>query len=327
MEKGKGKMSDSDTEIQKSLNPKILVVIVGPTAIGKTSLAIELANAYHTEIISADSRQFFKEMNIGTAKPSDEELAAAKHHFINSNSVNTLFSTGDFEVEALKLIEKLFKEHDILIMVGGSGLYIDSVCKGLDKLPEIDLRIREQLNDKFASEGITPIQNQLKEVDPEYFAKVDQSNPQRMIRGLEVFLSTGKKLSSFLTANRKERPFNIIKIGLNTDRKLVYDRINQRVDLMMEEGLLDEVKGLIPYRHLNALNTVGYSELFDYLDGKTDLSSAVAMIKQNTRRFAKRQLTWFRKDESTTWFEPGEFEKIKKYLTTTVIPSSEGSEN
>lgn len=306
---------------------KTLIVIVGPTAIGKTSLAIDLAKAYQTEIISADSRQFFKEMTIGTAKPSKEELEAAKHYFIDSHSIHTLFSTGDFEVEALKLIDELFKTHEVLIMVGGSGLYIDSICKGLDELPEIDLDIREQLNQRLANEGITAIQNQLKEVDPEYFAKVDQSNPQRMIRGLEVFLSTGKKLSSLLTAQKKERPFNIVKIGLNTDRSLVYDRINKRVDLMMEEGLLDEVKSLLPYRHLNALNTVGYSELFDYFDGKTDLASAIAMIKQNTRRFAKRQLTWFRKDENTVWFETGEIVEIKKYLDGIVNPSSEGSKD
>ncbi len=308
------------TILRKILEPvkktiiKTLIVIVGPTAIGKTELAIDLAKFYQTEIISADSRQFFSEMNIGTAKPSKEELATAKHHFINSHSINTLFSTGDFELEALKLMDELFQSHDVLIMVGGSGLYIDSVCKGLDKLPDIDLNIREQLNQQFATEGITPIQKQLQEADPEYFAKVDQSNPQRMIRGLEVFLSTGEKLSSFLTANKKSRPFNILKIGLNADRALVYERINKRVDVMMDAGLLDEVKALMPYRHLNALNTVGYSELFDYLDGKTDLSSAVAMIKQNTRRFAKRQLTWFRRDESTAWFEPGETERIIDFL-------------
>jgi len=301
---------------KKTINT--LIVVVGPTAIGKTSLAIHLANFYQTEIISADSRQFFREMNIGTAKPSAEELAAAKHHFIDSHSVETLFSTGDFELEALKLIAELFKKHSTLIMVGGSGLYIDSVCKGLDKLPEINLNIRQQLNEQFATEGIVSIQNKLKNLDPEYFAKVDPSNPQRMIRGLEVFLSTGQKLSSFLTANKKERPFNIIKIGLNADRALVYEKINQRVDLMMEAGLLDEVKTLVPYRRFNALNTVGYSELFDYLDGKTDLSSAVAMIKQNTRRFAKRQLTWFKRDGSTTWFEPNDVKKIIHFLSQAV---------
>ncbi|MFD0939466.1 tRNA (adenosine(37)-N6)-dimethylallyltransferase MiaA [Pedobacter boryungensis] len=289
---------------------KTLIVVVGPTAIGKTALAIELAKFYHSEIISADSRQFFKEMNIGTAKPSKEELAIAPHHFIDSHSIETLFSTGDFEVQALQLIQELFKKHNILILVGGSGLYIDAICKGLDDLPEIDLTIREKLNKKLADEGIEAIRMQLQELDPEYFAKVDQSNPQRMIRGLEVVLSTGQKLSSFLTANKKERPFNIIKIGLNTDRALLYERINHRVDLMMEAGQLAEVEGLFPYRQYNALNTVGYSELFDYLDGKIELSSAVAMIKQNTRRFAKRQLTWFRRDENTTWFEPHQVQEV-----------------
>lgn len=295
-------------------NQKTLIVVVGPTAIGKTALAIKLAQSYQTEIISADSRQFFKEMHIGTAKPSAVELAAAPHHFIDSHTIKTLFSTGDFEVQALKLMEELFKKHNVLVMVGGSGLYIDAICKGLDDLPEIDLAIREKLNQQLANEGIEVIKTQLQELDPEYYEKVDQANPQRMIRGLEVVLSTGKKLSSFLTSKKKERPFNIIKIGLNTDRALLYERINHRVDLMMEAGLLQEAENLLPYRQYNALNTVGYSELFAYFDGKTDLPSAVAMIKQNTRRFAKRQLTWFRRDEDTAWFEPDQVEEIIAHL-------------
>jgi len=318
MQKVRGEMEDGNTEIQQSYNPKsqdkTLIVVVGPTAIGKTALAISLAQFYKTEIISADSRQFFKEMNIGTAKPSTEELASAPHHFVDSHSIQTLFSTGDFEVEALKLMKALFKKHEVLIMVGGSGLYIDAVCEGLDELPEIDLNIREQLNQKLANEGIEAIKNQLQELDPIYYEKVDQANPQRMIRGLEVVLSTGKKLSSFLTATKKQRPFQIIKIGLNTDRAILYNRINQRVDLMMAAGQLEEVKSLIPYRAYNALNTVGYSELFDYLDGKTELTIAVNMIKQNTRRFAKRQLTWFRRDEDMVWFEPNQLDQILKYL-------------
>jgi len=293
---------------------KTLIVIVGPTAIGKTSLAIELAKHYQTEILSADSRQFFKEMSIGTAKPSAEELAAAPHHFINSHSINQFFSTGDFEVQALALIEELFTKHDVLVMVGGSGLYINAVCNGLDEMPEIDLDIREKLNQQFADEGIETIRKQLAALDPEYFAKVDQSNPQRMIRGLEVVLSTGQKLSSFLTSNKKERPFNIIKIGLNTDREKLYHQINHRVDLMMQEGLLEEVKSLEPYKELNALKTVGYAEIFDYLDGNIDLATAVDKIKQNTRRFAKRQLTWFRKDENTTWFEPNQSEEVLDFV-------------
>ena len=318
MQKVRGEMEDGNTEIQQSYNPKsqdkTLIVVVGPTAIGKTALAISLAQFYKTEIISADSRQFFKEMNIGTAKPSTEELASAPHHFVDSHSIQTLFSTGDFEVEALKLMKALFKKHEVLIMVGGSGLYIDAVCEGLDELPEIDLNIREQLNQKLANEGIEAIKNQLQELDPIYYGKVDRANPQRMIRGLEVVLSTGKKLSSFLTATKKQRPFQIIKIGLNTDRAILYNRINQRVDLMMAAGQLEEVKSLIPYRAYNALNTVGYSELFDYLDGKTELTIAVNMIKQNTRRFAKRQLTWFRRDEDMVWFEPNQLDQILKYL-------------
>ncbi len=293
---------------------KTLIVIVGPTAVGKTALAITLAQHFKTEIISADSRQFFKEMEIGTAKPTIAELAAAPHHFINSHSVKTLFSTGDFEVAVLKLMTELFKNHNILVMVGGSGLYINAVCNGLDVLPEINLEIREKLNTQFALEGIAVIKSNLQKIDPEYYEKVDKFNPQRMIRGLEVFLSTGKKLSSFLTASKKERPFKIIKIGLNTYRNLLYQHINQRVDAMIAQGLLAEVESLLPYRQFNVLQTVGYTELFNYLDGKTDLASAIAMIKQNTRRFAKRQLTWFKKDPETTWFEPNESEEILKYL-------------
>lgn len=293
---------------------KTLVVVVGPTGIGKTALAIEIARAFQTEIISADSRQFFKEMEIGTAKPSTEELAAAPHHFVNSHSIETLFSTGDFEVQAIAVMEQLFKRHDLLVMVGGSGLYIDAVCKGLDDLPEIDLAIREKLNQQLANEGIESIKKQLREHDPEYYQKVDQANPQRMIRGLEVYLSTGIKLSSHLTNSKKTRPFNILKIGLNMERTALYNRINQRVDKMMESGLLEEVKGLQSYRKLNALNTVGYSELFGYLDGESTLKEAVDQIKQNTRRFAKRQLTWFRRDDSTAWFEPGQDDAVINYI-------------
>lgn len=293
---------------------KTLIVVVGPTAIGKTALAIKLAQHFDTEIISADSRQFFKEMEIGTAKPSTEELAAAPHHFINSHSVQTLFSTGDFESQALLLIESLFKTHQILIMVGGSGLYIDALCKGLDALPETDMNIREQLNLQLANEGLEAIKSQLAEHDPEYYAKVDQANPQRMIRGLEFFLSTGTKLSAHLTNSKKIRPFKIVKIGLNMDRAALYERINLRVDQMMSAGLLEEVKSLQAFRNYNALNTVGYSELFAHLDGDLSLAEAVDKIKQNTRRFAKRQLTWFRRDDSTAWFEPNQQDAVINHI-------------
>lgn len=293
---------------------KTLVVIVGPTGIGKTSLAISLASLFSTEIISADSRQFFKEMEIGTAKPSAEELAAAPHHFINSHSISTLFSTGDFEIQALQLINRLFETHGLLIMAGGSGLYIDALCHGLDDLPDTDLDIRKQLNQQLILEGIDSIKEQLSICDPEYYQKVDQANPQRLIRGLEFYLSTGTKLSGYFTNSKKIRPFNVIKIGLNMERSELYNRINKRVDQMMEKGLLDEVRSLLPYRAYNALNTVGYSELFNYLDGNITLTAAVDSIKQNTRRFAKRQLTWFRRDESIVWFEPNQVNAIIDYI-------------
>jgi tRNA dimethylallyltransferase len=295
---------------------KTLIVIAGPTAIGKTTLAIALAQHFSTEIISADSRQFFKEMSIGTAKPHRDELESAKHHFIDSHSITTFFSTGDFEKEALHVLAELFTIHDIVIMAGGSGLYLDAVTKGLDELPDTDMSVRHELNLLFETEGLEPIKTRLAEVDPEYFAKADQSNPQRLIRGLEFFLSTGKKVSSFLTNSKKERPFDMIKIGLNTDRESLYQRINHRVDFMMQDGLLDEVKKLQPYKELNALKTVGYAELFDYLDGILSYDQAIDKIKQNTRRFAKRQLTWFRRDPEIQWFEPAQNAAVIEYLET-----------
>lgn len=300
--------------ITKQSSCKTLIVIVGPTAIGKTELAIELARHFNAEIISADSRQFFKEMSIGTAKPDQAELNAAKHYFINSHSIQKFFSTGDFETEALRVLEDIFAAKNLAVMVGGSGLYINAVCNGLDELPETDLNIRKKLNKQFVEKGIDSIREQLKKLDPVYFEKVDQSNPQRMIRGLEVILSTGKSISSFHTNHKKKRSFNILKIGLNTNREELYRRINQRVDLMMQAGLLNEVISLKDYQHLNALKTVGYVEIFDYLNGLTDLHTAVELIKQNTRRFAKRQLTWFKRDSEITWLEPGQTEKIIQFI-------------
>ncbi|MBB5619673.1 tRNA dimethylallyltransferase [Pedobacter cryoconitis] len=297
---------------------KTLIVIAGPTAIGKTALAITLAQHFTTEIISADSRQFFKEMSIGTAKPHADELAAAKHHFIDSHSINTFFSTGDFEKQALGLLDEIFTRHDLAIMVGGSGLYLDAVTKGLDELPDTDMEIRSQLNQLFETEGLEPIKAKLEAADPEYYAKVDQANTQRLIRGLEFFLSTGKKVSSFLTNSKKERSFNIIKIGLNMERPLLYERINHRVDVMLEEGLLEEVKSLKDYRELNALKTVGYAELFDYLDGTITYDIAVDKIKQNTRRFAKRQLTWFRRDTQIHWFSPDQSAEVINFLEESI---------
>ncbi|MEO6520479.1 MAG: tRNA (adenosine(37)-N6)-dimethylallyltransferase MiaA [Mucilaginibacter sp.] len=290
---------------------KTLIVIAGPTAVGKTELAIQLAKHYNTAIISADSRQFFREMAIGTAKPTDAELAQAKHYFINSHAITDNFNVGDFEVEGLKVIDDVFTEHNNTgILAGGSGLYIKAICEGFDDVPSADMEIRNRLNAEYVSNGITPLAERLKITDPVYYAQVDTSNPQRIIRALEVIENTGQPFSSYRTANAKQRSFNIIKIGLNLSREVLYQRINLRVDLMIEQGLVAEVKSLLPYRDYNALNTVGYKEIFDYLDGTTDLDTAIALIKQNTRRFAKRQLTWFNKDKNFAWFEPSQLDGI-----------------
>ncbi|SMO74396.1 tRNA (adenosine(37)-N6)-dimethylallyltransferase MiaA [Solitalea koreensis] len=296
------------------MTSKTLIVIVGPTASGKTRMAIELAKHYKTEIISADSRQFFKEISIGTAKPSLEEQSQAPHHFINSHSIFDDINAGSFEREALIVIDKLFKTHDQLILVGGSGLYINAVCEGFDNLPKGDETIRTQLNKEFEENGIEPLQLRLKELDPEYYTSIDLSNSQRVIRALEVCLISGQPFSSFKSNIKKERPFNIIKIGINLDREELYNRINHRVDLMMEAGLLEEVKKVIVHKDTYALQTVGYTELFDYLEGKQSLERAIELIKQNTRRFAKRQLTWFNRDKNTVWFKPDEEENIMAYL-------------
>ena len=297
-----------------SNSKKTLITIVGPTAIGKTALAIEIAKQYQTEIISADSRQFFKEMSIGTAKPTQEELSQVKHHFINSNSVKDEISVGSFEKEAIAIIENLFLTHDVLVMVGGSGLYINAVLYGFDDIPTADVELREQLNQQFQEKGISNLQEMLKVLDPVYYAQVDIHNQQRIIRGLEVCISTGKPFSSFRNTEQKQRLFDHIIIGLNTDREKLYARINQRVELMVKNGLVDEVKSLTAHKSLNALKTVGYSEIFNYLDGNFTLETAIEKIKLNTRHFAKRQVTWFKKYPQIHWFEPNEFETIKTKL-------------
>ena len=293
---------------------KTLIIIAGPTAIGKTALAISLAKHFKTEIISADSRQFYREMNIGTAKPSEAELKEVKHHLINSHSVLDQFNAGDFEKESIELINKLFLNHDQVIMVGGSGLFINAVSHGFDQLPIATEEIRNYFNTILEEKGIKFLQDQLKKIDPVYYKEVDIYNPQRIIRALEVFECSGKTFSSLRTNIKKQRPFNIVKIGLNTDRNIVYERINLRVDQMIKDGLIKEVEGLKSFRHLNPLNTVGYSEIFDYLEGKSNREEAIEKIKQNTRRFAKRQITWFKKSEDIKWYKPDELEPIIQYL-------------
>jgi tRNA dimethylallyltransferase len=282
---------------------KTLISIVGPTAIGKTTLSIKLANFFNTEIISADSRQFFKEMQIGTAAPTPSELAQAKHHFIHHKSVEDDYNVGAFEKDALHLLKQLFKTHDTVIMVGGSGLYVDAVTQGLDHFPKVPASIREQLNKQFKEEGLQALQEQLKTLDPNSYKHIAIDNPQRVIRALEVSIGSGKPYSSFLNKAKNKRDFKTISIGLTAERDIIYNRINNRVDLMMEQGLLTEVKNLQDKKHLNALNTVGYKELFKYLNGEWTLDFAVSEIKKNSRRFAKRQLTWFRKKEDILWFD------------------------
>ncbi|MFD2561758.1 tRNA (adenosine(37)-N6)-dimethylallyltransferase MiaA [Aquimarina rubra] len=280
-----------------------LIVIIGPTAIGKTSLSIELAKQFHCKIVSADSRQFYKEMYIGTAVPSNDELQQAKHHFIQHISVQDSYSVGDFEKDALNTLNKLFKKNKYVVLVGGSGLYVDAVTKGLDHFPEVSEDIRTTLRKQYDKEGIESLQQQLKVLDPTTYAKVDLQNTHRVMRALEICIGSGKPYSSFITKSSKKRPFNIVKIGLTAEREIIYNRINDRVDIMIKEGLLDEVKNLLPFRSLNALNTVGYKEIFEFLEGNWDLDFAISEIKKNTRRFAKRQLTWFRKDQEIEWFD------------------------
>lgn len=296
-------------------NSKYLIVIAGPTAIGKTSTSIALAKHFSSEIISADSRQFYKEMSIGTAVPSAQELNEVPHHFIQHKSIEEDYNVGGFENDALVLIERKFKSLDILFLVGGSGLYVDAVLKGLDYFPEVKPDIRENLQKAFLEKGIHYLQEKLKLLDPDYYAKVDLNNAHRLIRALEICLGTGKPYSTFLGKRETERNFKIIKIGLEAERVLLYSRINKRVDLMMEQGLLEEARKLYKKRHLNALQTVGYKELFAHLEGEMDLPGAVEEIKKNTRRYAKRQLTWLRKDKEIKWFEHDtDVNKIINYI-------------
>lgn len=298
---------------------KLLISIVGPTAIGKTTLAIALANHYGTEIISADSRQFFKEMTIGTAVPDQLELAAAKHHFIQHKSVTEPYCVGDFEKEALALLDILFKEKDIVIMVGGSGLYVDAVTVGLNEFPKTNPKIREELTLELTEFGIEQLQEKLKRLDNIHYHKVDLNNPHRLIRALEICIGTGKPYSSFLGKAKKQRNFDTLSIGLEAERQQIYDRINRRVDIMMSKGLLKEARSLQHQKHLNALQTVGYKELFNHFNGTWDYETAVAEIKKNTRRFAKRQLTWFRKNESIFWLDANEVWEKKLQRITKIL--------
>ena len=281
---------------------KYLISIVGPTAIGKTSLAIQLAEKYSTEIISADSRQFYREMNIGTAKPSVSELNSTKHHLINNKSVVDNYSIGEFEQDAIKQISNIHSRSNIAVLVGGSGLYLDVINYGLDQIPKTEKNIRNSLNNDFESKGLIYLQNKLKKVDLITYNNIDLNNSRRIIRALEVTISSGKPYSSFLNKKKVDRDFKVIEIGINAERELVYQRINNRVDDMVNQGLINEVKKLIKYKHLNSLNTIGYKEIFRYLNGDISLEFAVNEIKKNSRRFAKRQITWFKSNNNIIWF-------------------------
>jgi len=279
-----------------------LITIVGPTAIGKTALSIQLAKHFKAEIISCDSRQFYKEMTLGTAVPEADELAAAKHHFIQNRSIFDDYNVGEFERDVLSKLDELFKENPIQIMVGGSGLYVDAVLKGLDYFPVVPSNIRKELTEKLEKEGLEYLQEKLKELDLETYNTITIDNPKRVMRALEVCIGSGIPYSTFKNKPKAPRNFTAIKVGLNADREIIYARINQRVDIMIENGLLEEAKELYQHKNLNALQTVGYRELFSYFDEDFTKEFAISEIKKNTRRFAKRQLTWFKKDESTLWF-------------------------
>lgn len=297
---------------------KFLIIILGPTGIGKTDLSLDVAEKYDTEIISSDSRQIYKEMVIGTAAPDSNQLSRVKHNFIAKLSPDEYYSAAQYETDVINLLENLFQSKDIVVMTGGSMMYIDAVCKGIDDIPTIDSETRFMLLERFHNEGLEKLVSELKLLDPEYYSIADIKNPKRVIHALEVCYMTGKPYSSFRKRGNKTRPFNIIKIGLKMERDELYERINKRVDIMIQQGLIKEVKSLLKYRDLNSMNTVGYKEIIKYLDGEWSLDFAIEKIKQNSRIYSRKQMTWFKKDESIKWFHPNNKDEIFKYIDTTI---------
>ncbi len=293
---------------------KTLIIILGPTAIGKTSISIEAASLLNTEIISADSRQIFRELSIGTAVPDSQQLNIVKHHMIQNHSIHEYFSANNFEIEALEIISTIFEKNKFAIMTGGSMLYIDALCNGIDDLPTIDPTIRKEIIERFEKEGLEPLRFELKKLDPEYYESSDIRNPKRVMHALEIFYMTGKKYSSLRTNTKKQRDFNILKIGLNTDRKILHDRINHRVDEMIKNGLVDEARSVYEFKNLNSLKTVGYKELFSYFENEIDLPTAINLIKRNSRRYARKQLTWFNGDPEIIWFDPADKNEIFNFI-------------
>lgn len=293
---------------------KYLIVLLGPTGVGKTDLSVTLSYKFEAPILSADSRQFYREMKIGTATPSQETLNAAPHHFVGNKSIDERYSCGMFELEVLNLLNNVYKTHQSAMLVGGSGLYIDSVCNGIDDFPAPDTDLRKELYQQLNTDGIDSLRKQLLLLDPDYYNQVDLKNTQRILKAIEVCLQTGKPYSSFRTQPNKPRPFKPIKIGLTRTREELYQRINDRVDGMIADGLVAEVRSLYEFKHLNSLNTVGYKEIFDFLDGKISLEKAIDLIKRNSRRYAKRQLTWWARDKEITWFHPEQIDLIIDFI-------------
>lgn len=293
---------------------KKLVVVVGPTAVGKTGVAIQIARHLVTEIISADSRQIFKELAIGTAKPTETELSEVRHHFISSHSIQEDYDAASFGSDALAKVKTLFEKYDHVVVCGGSGLYVKGMLEGFDDIPEVPDDVRDQLIEEFETKGLLWLQNKMRALDPEHFKKIDQKNPVRLMRALEVKISTGRSISDFQVSTKKQHDFQVVKIGLELERSVLYKRIDDRMDQMILAGLFQEAEQFYPFRHLNALQTVGYREIFDYLDGQYNREEAVRLLKRNSRRYAKRQLTWFKRDDEIKWFKPGELDNMLDYI-------------
>ena len=293
---------------------KTLIVLIGPTGVGKTDLSIKIAEKYNSPIISADSRQLYSELKIGTAAPAEEYLKRVKHYFVGTLKLTDYYSAAQYESDVISLLEELFKENDTILLTGGSMMYIDAICKGIDDIPTVDNDTRRMMMEKYEKEGLERLCAELKLLDPEYYSIVDLKNPKRVIHALEICYMTGRTYTSFRTVNKKQRPFNIIKIGLCREREELYERINRRVDIMINDGLVDEVKSVYQYRNLNSLNTVGYKEIIQYLDGNCTLDFAIEKIKQNSRIYSRKQMTWFRRDNEITWFHPDNEEEIMNFI-------------
>ena len=295
-----------------------LIVLIGPTGVGKTELSLRLAEHFHTSIVSADSRQLYADLKIGTASPTSEQLNRAPHYLVGTLKLADYYSAARYEEEALATLDNLFRQHDTVILTGGSMMYIDAICKGIDDIPTVDTETRELMLQRYETEGLEKLCAELKLLDPEYYRIVDLKNPKRVIHALEICYMTGKTYTSFRTQQKKQRPFRIIKVGLTRDRAELYDRINRRVDIMIEEGLLEEARSVYPYRTLNSLNTVGYKEMFNYLDGTWELPFAIEKIKQNSRIYSRKQMTWFKRDEEIQWFHPEQETEILDYINTKI---------